>query len=106
MLPQKQPAKKILGVGDILVADGDYDKTNLDFYEITEIKSSEMVVIRKISSKTRVQGLNHGFSIPIKGCYISEPLIKQVSLSGTVPINTFKVALLWDGKEKLNYWYS
>lgn len=109
------PAK----VGDILVSSWGYEQTNVDFYEVTEVKG-KMVTICEIASKT-VPGTtySHGMACEVvasKGAFIKgkQPMKKLVnknvwSQEGreySVRIESYTSAHLWDGKPCYSSWYA
>lgn len=92
-----------LKVGDILYSSWGYDQTNIDFYEVVEVKA-KAVVIRKIESKVvrRETGADYVVAVPHK--FTSPPMVKiprdAGSLGVAVRINAYSSAFPWDGKPK------
>lgn len=69
-------------VGDIYYDSWGYDQTNIDFYEITEVKEKS-VIIREIACKY-VEGTSGHDScnvMPVPGKYVGDPQLKPVVVS-------------------------
>lgn len=91
-----------LNVGDILYSSWGYDQTNVDFYEVTELRG-KMVVIREVASKTVKSTPPQDYVVPVPGRYIGKPMKKRPQVSGGRPyvkITSFAHAYPWDGKPK------
>jgi hypothetical protein len=93
------PAK----VGDILDSSWGYEQTNIDFYEVIEVKGKS-IVIREISQE-KVGGGHWmtGTCTPRPGHFKGEPMTKFVrphysNVGYSVSVNGFAIATLWDGK--------
>jgi hypothetical protein len=87
--------------GDIMVCSWGYDQTNIDYYQVTEVRGKN-VVLREISKK--VVGDSGGSServMPVPDSFIGEPLLKRPSGSSGKPyvrVTSYSSAHLWDGK--------
>jgi len=90
-----------LEVGAILVSSWGYDQTNVDFYEVTEIKG-KMVVVREIALKNVGSSGDRDKVVPIPHKFIGKPLKRKPTGRGTqgawVKIDNVQTARLWDGK--------
>jgi hypothetical protein len=64
-------------VGQIYYDSWGYDQTNIDFYEIVEVKQKS-VVIRPIAGKTVETGFMSGYKTPLPGKYTGEAQLKPV----------------------------
>ena len=94
--PEAEGIKK----GDIFVSSWGYDQTNVDFYEIVDVKG-KIVVIREIHK--RVTPGSHGSDkvMPIPGNYDGEPMRKRPSYRNGKPsikMTDYAWAYPWDGK--------
>ena len=89
--------------GDILVSSWGYEQTNVDFYEVTEVPSPMMVIMRKIGGHRTDTGYESGTVLPVPGAFIGAPMRKKVS-SGAVSLTSYSSAFRWDGKPK--HWSS
>ncbi len=112
----KNPAQ----VGDILVDSWGYDQTNIDFYQVTEVKG-KMVTVQEIAGKT-VEGTtySHGMAdevVPVKDRFVKENVLGRKIMNRLVKpgynngyfINTssYSIASLTDQKEKhYRSWYA
>lgn len=93
------PAK----VGDILSSSWGYEQTNIDFYQVIEVKHKSIVIREIAQQKEQGQYDMTGTCTPIKDHFKSEPMLKKVSAhySGegyVVSVNSFAIATPWDGK--------
>lgn len=94
-----------LSVGEILYSSWGYDQTNVDYYEVVEIKSKKSVVIQKIAGSISGVDCMPGYTLPKKGDYCGNKMVKRVSVGNSVRINGY-TASLWDGKPKNCSWYA
>lgn len=73
-------------VGDILYASWGYDQTNINFYQVLEVKSNKTIKLCEIGSQRDC--LSTVYQVcPVKDSFFGEPLVKRVSLGGYVKIN-------------------
>lgn len=98
--------KSSLQVGDILVASWGYDQTNVEYYEVVALKSAKTIFVRKIASSLEGTGNMCGRTLPIKGRYLSEPVLKRVAQGNRVRIDDVRRAYPWDGKASYCSWYA
>lgn len=94
------PAK----VGDILYSSWGYEQTNIDFYQVIEVKGKS-IVIREIGASYKETGYMSGDKSALKDHFLkdSKPMLKRVKKSKDgyyVTIASYADAWLWDGKEK------
>ena len=64
-----------LKVGDIFRCSWGYDQTNIDFYEVVEVKG-KAVVVREIAQQRDTTAWMQGTCVPAPGRYIGEPMTK------------------------------
>ncbi len=83
--------------GDILSSSWGYDQTNIDFYEVTDVKGKQ-VVLREISSKVVGDSGNYEKVVPVPGKYVGPPIRKTPREGNSVSISSFQSASPWDGK--------
>lgn len=100
---QEEKANFVHGLkpGDIMVCSWGYDQTNIDFYQITEVRGKS-VVIREIASKiVGGQGSPSERVMPVPDHFVGEPMLKRPSGSAghpTVKVTSFSSAHPWDGQ--------
>lgn len=96
-----------LEVGDILYTSWGYEQTNVDWYQVVEVKSAKTVVIREICGESvEDTGWMCGYTMPLKGRFVkdSEPMTKRVRKGDAITVDSVRNAYKWDGKRK--YWSS
>lgn len=101
--------KTALVVGDILVSSWGYEQTNVDFYQVVEVKPSrKAIVIREICSdlNTDAAAFMSGTVTPIPDNFKGKPMLKRVQPGDYVRIESFANARKWDGKPKYCSWYA
>ena len=98
-------------VGDILYDSWGYEQTNIDFYQVIEVKPKS-VIIRPIGQEVTEEGNMSGHTIPIKDCFTGEPVTKKLTgwWNGEKSVATISSKYgsisLWDGKPKYCSWYA
>jgi hypothetical protein len=101
-----------LNKGDVLYSSWGYDQTNIDFYEVKEVKpSGKMVVIQKMAdSSTPEKGFMTAEKMPVFGKNEGDPMLKKVGVNWdgkpSIKIESYAYAQLWDGKPKSYSWYA
>lgn len=90
-----------LKVGDIMVCSWGYEQTNIDFYQVTEVRGKN-VIIREIASKiVEGQGSPTERVTAVPNHFIGEPMTKRpggTTGHPSVKVHSFASAHLWDGK--------
>lgn len=92
-----------LEVGAILYSSWGYEQTNVNFYEVTDVKGKQ-VILRPIAQKTVKEDAYYESVVPAPGRFTG-PAIRRTP-SGTHPsnvsvkINSSQYASLWDGRPK------
>jgi hypothetical protein len=98
----------LLQVGDILVSSWGWEQTNVDFYQVIEVKG-KMVKIQEIaqSMPNGEEGFMTGYVIPLKDKFLEkeEPMLKKVLKGNMVKIASYAWASLWDGQRCRTSWY-
>jgi len=87
-----------LKLGDILVSTWGYEQTNVDFYEVTRVVSSRSVEIRELAQERKDTLWLQGTSMPCKGQYVGEPMVKRAGKTGRVRLTDYSSAGPWDGR--------
>jgi uncharacterized protein YegJ (DUF2314 family) len=98
----KNPAK----VGDILESMWGYDQTNIDYYQVIEVKNKSVKI--KAINKQFLENDSYGQDLvkPAKNSFKNEKVLTKMVRAGFdndkndyyVKINSFMIADLWDGK--------
>jgi hypothetical protein len=97
-----------LMIGSILCSSWGYEQTNIDWYEVIAVVSDKTVVIRKIGARIDNDsgcGPMSGYSTPVPGDYVGEPMRKRANSHG-VSLTSYSSAHPWDGKPKHCSWYA
>lgn len=95
-----------LKMGDLLFTSWGYDQTNVDFYEVVEVKSKKSVLLRKLKVTITQDGFMCGKTTPLKGEYTGNAFLKRVAAGNRVKIDDGQNAYPWDGKGKSCSWYA
>lgn len=90
-----------LKVGDIMVCSWGYDQTNIDFYEVTDVRGKN-VIVREIASEVIAgHGAPQETVMPVPHHFVGAPLTKRpggTTGHPSIKVNSFSSAHLWDGK--------
>jgi hypothetical protein len=97
-----------LEVGDILFGSWGYEQTNVDFYQVTEVKGKYVIVREIASKKVPMSGYSDmsAHVVAIKDAFIGEPMKKLVSEGNCITIASYESASPWDGRPKYMSWYA
>ena len=82
--------------GEIFVSSWGYDQTNIDFYEVVEIKG-KMVVVREIAGKITESKPPTDYVVPVPGHFVGQPKLVKPNPSGGFKVGDH-YASKWDGK--------
>lgn len=104
----ERTAPHTLKVGDILYSSWGYEQTNVNFYQVVELKGKNSVVVREIHSRivsdngptTHVVAVPDSFLTP-RNDYDKRglPITKRVDARyNSINISSYEWAKLWDGK--------
>ena len=98
---QEVEARKIphdFKVGDILCSTWGYDQTNVDFYQVVRIVSTQTIEVRQIKSDLK-QGSHFmiGTATPLMDHFVGETFQRRPD-QGYVRLTSFSGARRWDGK--------
>lgn len=96
-----------LKTGDILVSTWGYDQTNVDFYQVVEVKDKS-VVVREIEGHlvNGEDGFMSGRIMPVANRFKGQPMTKRVSIGNYIKITDYAVAQAWSGKPVYCSWYA
>ena len=83
-------------VGDVLYNSWGYEQTNVDWYQVVEVKAKS-VVIRAIKKNFGASGRDCGYSQPRRDDFCGEPMLKPLSESGSLTMR-HGAATKWDGR--------
>jgi hypothetical protein len=87
-----------LKIGDILSASWGYDQTNVDFYQVVNVKN-KTVDIRRVSSTIVKSDRGADYVVPNVGDFIGAVIPnKRPSEGGYVKVSTSRSASPWNGK--------
>lgn len=65
-------------VGDVFRCSWGYDQTNIQYYEVIELKGSSGAVIRELAQERDEDAFMQGSCVPLVGEYIGEPMVKRI----------------------------
>jgi hypothetical protein len=89
--------KHDLKVGDILVSTWGYEQTNVNFYQVIDVRDKS-VVIREVGSKVSDTDRGAEYVVPVPGSFISPPEMKRAVKGGVSVDSSRGKASKWDGK--------
>jgi hypothetical protein len=99
-------------VGDIVYDSWGYDQTNIDFYQVIEVKPKS-VVIRRLKQTTTEDSFMSGLTFPLVNEFDGEPILKKLvghpSDNGTavgIIKSNYGWFNMWDGQPKRCSWYA
>jgi hypothetical protein len=73
-------------VGDVLNTCWGYDQTNVEYFQVTEVKGKH-VIVREIASEYEATGSMQGRTVPVPGIFKGEPL-RRLAQRGGVKIGS------------------
>lgn len=86
-------------VGDVIYNSWGYDQTNIDWYQIVEVKNKS-VVLREIAQNcSDFGGPTGGKTQPCRNQFCGKPFVKMVGREGRISFE-FGGSSKWDGKPK------
>lgn len=83
---KRKAFKHSLKVGDILKSVWGYDQTNVDFYQVIDVRGT-CVVIREISQDSEDTGYLQGVCVPVPNAFVGEPMRKRVGEGNSVRVS-------------------
>jgi len=101
----KRSKPTTLKVDDILSSSWGYGQTNVDFYQVVEVKpSGKSIVIREIAMDQIQDGFMSGKCTPKPSEFVGDEMLKRVSNNG-VSFASYRGASKWSGRPMHNSWY-
>lgn len=99
-----------LNIGDIYSSSWGYEQTNINFYQVIEIKGKATVVIKEIAQDIVKDSMySHGMAcevMPVKDEFLNDrTLVKRVGQYG-IRINSVASARKWKGTPEYKSWYA
>lgn len=86
-------------VGDVIYNSWGYEQTNVDWYQVVEVKAKS-IVIREIAANCNDNGGPYGGqTAPRRNDFVGNPLLKQIHENGYVSFQ-FGCGTKWDGRAK------
>lgn len=102
------PAK----VGDILVCSWGYEQTNVDWYQVVEVKGKNTVVVRRIEANSAVTGFERGNCSPVRDAFLEGKAprtcrVKKWKDGYTIKIEDYATARYCpEGEKASHFWTS
>lgn len=96
----KQAGPHNLEVGHVFFTIWGYEQTNVNFYQVIELKGAKTVVLRELQKISEHRGNMAGTCTPAMGqfCAGSEPITRRVGADKRVKISEAQSGQLWDGQ--------
>jgi len=92
-----------LMVGTVLRNSWGYDQTNIDFFEVVELRGKRSVIIREIGQDRTETAWAQGTCTPVRGSFIGEPMLKRVDENNAIKIHSWgSWAYPWEGN--VSHW--
>lgn len=87
-------------VGDVLYNSWGWEQTNIDWYQVIEVKKAS-IVIRQIGSEKTYEHSMAGDCTPVKDSFLddADPILKRVNAEGRIAAQ-YGCISKWDGKPK------
>jgi hypothetical protein len=97
---------KGLKPGTVLYQSWGYDQTNVDFYEVVEVRNST-VWLQEIGCKTveGSEGRDCDYVMPDASVKVKEPF-KKIVRSPWIAMTSYSSLTLWNGEKKYRSWYA
>lgn len=84
-------------VGDVIYNSWGYDQTNIDFYQVVEVKAKSIVVREVAANSNDVGGPSGGKTAPRRGLFTGKPMLKPCDERGRISFR-HGGASKWDGR--------
>lgn len=89
-------------VGDVIYNSWGYDQTNVDWYQVVEIKPRSIVICRICGATTPTQYLS-GTTLPCRHEFSGEPMLKTLDANGQITF-AHGAGTKWNGKAVWHSW--
>lgn len=86
-----------LAIGAVLVSSWGYEQTNVEFYEVIDVRGRN-VVLRELAKNIEHTGYMTGTCTPQSGAYVGEPFVRRATHGNTVSISSFQPAQIHNGR--------
>jgi hypothetical protein len=86
-------------VGDVIYNSWGYDQTNIDWYQVVEVKPKSIVIRAIADNCSDVGGPSGGRTAPRRNEFTGKPLLKPCDESGRISMS-HGCATKWDGRAK------
>ena len=99
---ERKNAQHHLEVGDFFYSSWGYDQTNIDFYQVTEVKGKQ-VTIREVGKREVSQSQTSVSVVPMKDNFTGPSMKKIPQVRGSsvyVKVRSSGYAYLWDGRPR------
>lgn len=105
---EKKAFVSSLRVGDLMKSSWGYDQTNVDWFQVVEVKSPKTIVVREIQGRIVETGFMSGKAYPVKDDFIGEPMLKRVGEGDHISLSSFSSArkVDWVDMEKTGAYVS
>jgi hypothetical protein len=105
---QKRQVPNTLKVGDILDGSWGYDQTNVEFFQVVEVKGQYVMVreLCQITDKNKSSGGMSDYRLPVPDAFTanSKPIRKKVQYGNTVTFRCFNLSP-WGGDSRYSSSY-
>lgn len=95
-------------VGTIFYSSWGYEQTNVDFYQVVEIKGKSTLVLKEIT-QSRVEGSEGNDCCNViankDGFKDVEPFKARITYGNSIKLTSYSRASIWNGKPKYKSWY-
>lgn len=96
---ERKAFQHTLKVGDILRTSWGYDQTNIDFYQVVELRGKCNIVIRETAQdRVETTGRDTWTTIPRRNVFRGAPMVKRAQQGNSVRIASYAMAYPWSGK--------
>jgi|HigsolmetaAR201D_1030396.scaffolds.fasta_scaffold00255_22 hypothetical protein len=95
-------------VGDIFGCSWGWEQTNVDWYQVVDVRGKNSVYVRQIKGSTRESGFMSGYSSPIPNAFIDDTVIMcRVNMQNGTPCIKIKGHYAFRGTEpRYVSWYA
>lgn len=91
--------------GDVLCSSWGYDQTNVDFYQVIDVKNKR-IIIREIAGNLEESGNMRGYTRPCRDAFIANPVVKTAISPNCVKIDSIRIASKFEGDKAYCSWYA
>lgn len=96
-----------LAVGDVVYTSWGYDQTNVDFYEVVDVRTAKTVHIRPLGKTTTETGFMCGITQPRVGKFDGDKVFRcRATGERVLCLMAGRSARWWDGRPVACSWYA